>query len=69
MQYMCRLCKTFLSKKHPGVYSVYEECRCRSACKFNTYIDQFKEEERKEKMFEFWKTLPHGKDSHKFNSK
>ena len=57
-KYMCRLCKTFLSKTNPKLYVKYEECTCKSDCQFNKYINQFEQKEQLDKMYEFWNTIP-----------
>lgn len=59
-KYICRLCKSFLNKKHPGVYDKYAECMCNDGvCQFNTYIEQFNEKDRLDKMYEFWNSPPY----------
>ena len=53
-KYMCRLCKSFLSKNDPKLYSKYEECKCLTGCKFNNYIEHFEKEQQLKKIYDFW---------------
>ena len=47
------------------MYDKYAECVCNDGvCQFNTYIEQFSENKRVDKMYEFWNTIPPYKEPH-----